>query len=418
MKGRYLSLILVVLMLFSLTSCTANGVTADDEVREFTSEVCDKIIDSDYSFINSHSMIAKEDDQDIEDVLDVYYDNPEWTKAQKKINDYILSTVSYEIDYNSAFCSHATGKGEITVYFKYVDFERLYKSGEASTEKEYYNLLKKYDTMTEKRVKLTYTYKRHKWYLDDYEKIFVDLFTWKDFHYDFVKNYAEYIKDSYWYHYDGGSGNTFSDTLYLEYVIETDNSKIDWAKDCYYVFYIDGVQAYTANITGDSYGFTNEYYAVYNGYLLNNSEPLDPGVYTVEIYDFQDNLLLSDSCEVVESSFTSGAGGKSKTYDFTFGSSKFTQYIDSAGWYELSSTYFDFDIWYSITSQDYEYYYVLLDVNDEEVYRSETFEFPVNKSYVELKFDAADNGMDDLSDIYTLEVYDGDDELILSQPMQ
>ena len=52
------------------------------------------------------------------------------------------------------------------------------------------------------------------------------------------------------------------------------------------------------------------------------------------------------------------------------------------------------------------------------MYKSDTFEFPVNKSYVELKFEADSNGMDDLSDIYTLEVYDGDDELILSQPMQ
>ena len=235
MKVRYIAFLLLVAMLASLTACAGITETADDEVREFTAEVCDSVIAGDYEFFEENSVLDKDKDRDVEDKLDVFYDNDMWDKSQKKISDYIRSTLTYEIDYNSAFASHARKEGEIDVYFKHVDYLGLFKSGKAEDAKEYYKLLKDYDQTVEKRVHITFVMDRRHWELADYEKIFVDLFTWKDFHYDFCVDYSNFVTKTSWAHdYDSGSGNQFENVIYIEFDVKTDGK--DLAIDCYFEF--------------------------------------------------------------------------------------------------------------------------------------------------------------------------------------
>ena len=64
MKVRYIAFLLLVAMLASLTACTGITETADDEVREFTAEVCDSVIAADYEFFEENSVLDKDKDRD------------------------------------------------------------------------------------------------------------------------------------------------------------------------------------------------------------------------------------------------------------------------------------------------------------------------------------------------------------------
>ena len=310
MKVRYIAILLLAAMFASFTACTSITETADDEVREFTSEVCDSVIAGDYDFFKDNSVLDKDKDRDVDDNLDVFYDNDMWDKSQKKINDYIRSTLTYEIDYNSAFASHARKEGEIDVYFKHVDYLGLFKAGKAENAKEYYKLLKDYDQTVEKKVHITFVMERRHWELADYEKIFVDLFTWKDFHYDFCVDYSNFISSTTWVHdYDSGSGDQYENVIYIEFDIKTSDNK-DLSTDCYYeVFFNDDTEPLYQGEFGYNSLYGNSYYALYNGYLLNNGEYLDSGKYTFVCYDFNDNEFWRESCEVSKSSGSSSGSG-------------------------------------------------------------------------------------------------------------
>ncbi len=415
MKVRYIAFLLLVAMLASLTACAGITETADDEVREFTAEVCDSVIAGDYEFFEENSVLDKDKDRDVEDKLDVFYDNDMWDKSQKKISDYIRSTLTYEIDYNSAFASHARKEGEIDVYFKHVDYLGLFKSGKAEDAKEYYKLLKDYDQTVEKRVHITFVMDRRHWELADYEKIFVDLFTWKDFHYDFCVDYSNFVTKTSWAHdYDSGSGNQFENVIYIEFDVKTDGK--DLAKDCYYeVFFNNDTEPlYQGEFVEDSF-YGNTYYALYNGYLLNNGEYLDSGTYTFVCYDFNDNEFWRESCDVTKSSSSSsGSGSSMSSNTVVFGDSDFYDYYISSGWYTTSSDFIEYDIWYDLPSNsDYDLYFELYD-SDGLVYTSDTFTAKSSSSYIELSVEADEAGVDSLAPVECIIVYDSDGKMILS----
>ena len=416
MKGRYISALLIVIMLLSLASCSSDAPTADDEIREFTSEVCTNVIKGDYGFFEDNAILDEEKDRDLDDVLDVYYDNDMWDNYQKKISDYIKESLSYEIDYNSAFASHARKTGEIDVYFKYVDYKGLYKSGKAKDVKDYYKQLKKYDKTVEKKVHITFVMERKHWKLADFEKIFVDLFEWKDFHYEFSKDYSSYISDVEWYHSDGSTGTVFQDVIYLELDIFVDDRSVDLSTDCYYKVFFDGEEIYEADVMAVDY-LERYYYCLYNGYLLNGSKELDAGEYTFTVYDFQDNEIFTETCTVENNGGKNGDGASQGSGRLVeYGESKFTPYITSSGWYQRSADRFEYDIWYdSLKGNEFSYYFELLDDSDNVIYTSETLEVPSNSSYIELYVTRDDAGVDSLtSSVGSIKVYDGDGVIILT----
>lgn len=415
MKGRYISALLVVIMLLSLASCSSDAPTADDEVRDFTKEVCDNVIAGDYNFFEENSLLDEKKDRDLEDVLDVYYDNDMWDKDQKKISDYIKDSLSYEIDYNSAYASHARKTGEIDVYFKYVDYKTLFNTCDCTSIKDYYKELKDYDKTTEQKVHITFVMEKKHWVLADYEKIFVDLFTWKDFHYDFTLDYSKYIEGTEWNGAVGANLDEYHNTIYLELDIFA-SSKVDLSTDCYYKVFRDGEEIYEADVMSSDY-LSKYYYVLYNGYLLNNGEPIDEGTYTITVYDFNDNEVLSESCTVVKDG-DSGSGGVSigSGRSVEFGDSDFVDYISQAGWYERHPSKMEYDIWYSIGSaQSFEYYFELYDADGNVFYTSDTLEISSNSSYIELIVSADDAGVDDIKEsLDTIVVYDGDGKVILT----
>ncbi len=418
MKVRYIAFLLLVSMIASLTACTSITETADDEVREFTAEVCDSVIAADYDFFEENSVLDEKKDRDVEDQLDVFYDNDMWDKSQKKISDYIRSTLTYEIDYNSAFASHARKEGEIDVYFKHVDYLGLFKSGKAENAKEYYKLLKDYDQTVETKVHITFVMERRHWELADYEKIFVDLFTWKDFHYDFCVDYSNFIKKTSWAHdYDSGSGNQFENVIYIEFDVKTDGK--DLAKDCYYeVFFNDDQEPlYQGEFVDDTF-YGDTYYALYNGYLLNNGEYLDSGTYTFVCYDFNDNEFWRESCDVTKSSSSSsgsGSGSSMSSNNIVFGDSEFYDYYISSGWYITNSDFIEYDLWFDLPSnKNYDVYFELYNTDGELVYTSDMFEAKSTSSYVELTVEAADTSVDSLSVVECIIVYDSAGNMILS----
>ena len=421
MKVRYIAFLLLIAMLASLTACVGITETADDEVREFTAEVCDSVIAGDYEFFEENSVLDKDKDRDVEDKLDVFYDNDMWDKSQKKISDYIRSTLTYEIDYNSAFASHARKEGEIDVYFKHVDYLGLFKSGKAEDTKEYYKLLKDYDKTVEKKVHITFVMDRRHWELADYEKIFVDLFTWKDFHYDFCVDYSNYVKSTSWVHdYDSGSGNQFSNVVYIEFVIKTDGK--DLAKDCYYeVFFNNDTEPLYQGEFGDDTFYGNSYYALYNGYLLNNGEYLDSGTYTFVCYDFNDNEFWRESCEVTKSSSSSSSSSGSIMSSSTavLGDSDFCDYYKSSGWYETKSDFIEYDLWYNklSSSADFKIYFELYDDSGKLAYTSDILKIDTSANYIELAVDADTVGVDSLSVIADIIVYDSDGNIVVSDIM-
>ena len=417
MKVRYIAILLLAAMILSLTSCAGITETADDEVREFTAEVCDSVIAADYDFFQENSILDKEKDRDVDDNLDVFYDNDMWDKAQKKVSDYILSTLTYEIDYNSAFASHARKEGEIDVYFSYVDYLGLFKSGQAENIKEYYKLLKDYDKTVEKKVHITYVMERRHWELADYEKIFVDLFTWKDFHYDFVVDYSKFVKSAEFIHeYDGGSGDQYGNTVYIELDIKTDGK--DLSSDCYYKVFIDDAAEATYEGVFVALDFSKDkYFALYNGYLLNNGEYLDSGKYTFVCYDFNDNEFWRESCTVDKSYSSSGSSGSSMSSNqIEFGDSDLLDYYVSSGWYYINKTSFDYDIWYSNlpSGKSFEIYYTISDIDGNVLYTSDLIDVDNNSSYVELSLEADDTDLEDFSDLASIDVYEADGTLVLT----
>ena len=408
MKGRLVTVLLIASMALSLGGCAAVGSTADDEVREFTAEVCENIIDGDYDFFEDNSVLDEEKDRDVDDNLDVFYDNYMWSATQKDISDYIVSTLEYDIDYNSAYASHARKAGEIDVYFTYVDYLRLYKSGQAHDIDEYYSMLKKYDQTCEKKVHITFTMNRRHWLLADYEKIFIDLFTWKDFHFDFSPDYSTKITGTEWEHWGDGVGSTYTNSYYMQLSIYTSDSA-NFAKDTYYQVYFKDKMIFEGDIYDGGMGYC---YAVLYSDLTNDYDYFEEGDYTFIVYDFNDQVLLTEVAHVERDTSSSGySTGIGSSY---YGSHEFSYYISSCGFYDLTDSFVDFDIWYDYIPSKYKIYFCLYDTNGDLKYTSNVLTVSTSSQYIELCANLDDTEFDTMYDLSKIEVYGDNGELVLS----
>ena len=279
-----------------LAGCDSNEQTADEALIEFADKFAGDMISGDLSKIAEDSYVEHMSRSEFEHDLKVFYDNSTWDQPTKDICDQILSTLKYDVDENTVFASYEKGTGEIDITFEYVDYESLYDLDNASDAGTYLDFLKNYDKTVKKTVTLDCVYDDGFWYAADHERVFLDVFEWKDFHFDFVKNYLDYIDSVTWFHEDGSGIAEYTNSVYIELDISVLPSNIEWTKDCFFKVFKDGEQLYDMNLQASSR--SGYYWCGYSSTWMDGGDALKPGTYDIKLYDFKGNVILDRECTV------------------------------------------------------------------------------------------------------------------------
>lgn len=299
MKKVSAVLIALILSLSLLSGCNTNKETADDTLSDFADMVCDYVVKGDYKKIEDCSYLKKISSREFNDTLDYYYDNPAWDSVDREISEQILSTLTFDIDENSIMGSYENEEGEFDVTFEHVDYMSLYKSKASSDKKDFLNRLKDYDKVASSKVHVECVYMDDLWYLEDFEKVLIDVIDWNDQHFDFVRNYNDYIEDYYWNHNDNSRAAEYDDTTEIQLMIEFNDSNVDWSNELYYELIYDGEVIYHADIF-ESSSFLGIYWCGYSSYWFTDGGPLPSGTYRIVVYDFEENVIIDESCSVNE----------------------------------------------------------------------------------------------------------------------
>lgn len=357
----FATIILVSMSLSIITSCDSvrkRKKTADQTVIESTYKFCDAILGYDTDTI---AKLSEDDDSEepISRKLKYYYSNPAWDAYDKKIADAILESMTYRVDKFSVLASYEKEEGTVDVVFSFVDYKKCKEENDSSTKRDFYDILKEYDDTTYIIVPFEYKYDDEgEWVVEDFEKIFIDLFTWKDFDFSAVFDIKSCFESLSVTDYDGGTGLNSDFVNLTEFLVGCDVTKTDddWLS-CYCILYIDGVMYDRSPLYESSlayfYGSVGkcDYFTLFVSY----EDYFQSGDFEVVLYDFNGN-------EIGRTSFTNVADEDDML--FIYGDADAAYDINNAYWstpfdgeyfklvLEMDSIYTGFDSYFTIEDED------------------------------------------------------------------
>ncbi|MCQ2465923.1 MAG: hypothetical protein MJ166_00185 [Clostridia bacterium] len=414
---RFLALGLTVIMLMSML-CSCDEVkkrkkTADEVVIEETEQFCEAMMTANAEVIESLALDDFEDES-CSKVLKYYYNNPAWSNNQRNIADVILESLTYRVDKNSVLASYENKRGTIDVYFTHVDYETCLAENQHSSESDFDDILKTYKKTTYVKVTFDYVYEKHDWLIDDYEKVFIDVFTWKDYEYEFVYDFLSHINkiEVIPSTINTGDGYDYLNVSDFDIGIDTTNNFGEW-EDCMMYLYKDGVEIEDAPVYY-YHGGDYDYYTTYSADYALGQKYYPTGNYEAKFFDDLGNEVTSISFTIEYDSSQKVINKPADTKDFKYGNSPYLEEVSYAYWYKRdTSKDFELDLFlYSDFDGEFEYYYEIGDSEGDNIYyTSDYVEAYSSNQCLEITGDA-DYLPDDIDDI-TIYVYDDENRLIV-----
>lgn len=404
--------ILVSMSLTLITSCDnvrKRKKTADQVVIENTYKFCDAILDYNADVITKLSL----DDNSEEPItrkLKYYYSNPSWDSYDKKIADTILESMTYRVDKYSVLASYEKEVGTIDVVFSFVDYKKCKAENSTSTKKALYDLLQDYEDTTYVIIPFNYVYDDEgEWVVDDFEKIFIDLFKWREYDFSAVFDLKANLEKIEINDYDGRIGSTTDFVNISEFSVDCFVTKDDddWVS-CYFVLYHEGDEYQRSALYDSSIAYffdvsgKGDYFAIFSA-ADRNEYYFPSGNYEVVLYDLAGNELDSLS-------FTN-------TYDqsnqsFVYGDSYAVEDIDSISWaYSFDGERFKLVMdMYSIYT-GFDTYFTIEDIDGNICYESDTY--TLGTVAHKLTLDVELDDFEQPSGRLYLNWYDSNDDLIV-----
>lgn len=288
---KILAAVLSVAMVGSLASCSLFDKSAE-EVQAATEAFCSALDNAKGSKLEK--MIFEPEDDFAEGLQDSL-DNADFDDEDlKAVMDAITESFAYEIDEESIESSAKDGEGSIDVTFSFVDYESV--AGNEDNCKDVETFLAALDDckdVIEKDVTLEFVKDEDSWFLDNYEEVFDEYFAYQDFSIEFMPDFIEMVDYTYWYYTD------ISDS-YEVYYLNAYQMEMD-------IFYTS--EGYEYDWSGCTFDVTHDGANIYNGscdvyssflecHYFAEGDYLEPGNYTITVYDPEGNNIASDSCYV------------------------------------------------------------------------------------------------------------------------
>lgn len=408
--------IAVVISLTFLCSCDnqKDRKTADEVVLSVTKKFCDAILDGDSDVVAELSNDAF-DDESCSKVLKYYYNNPSWDREKKAIADVVLDSLTYRIDKNSVLASYEKGTGTVDVYFSFVDFEKCYKRETYGNLNDFVEDLKAFTETTFRKVTLDYLYIDDEWLLEDYEKAFIDVFTWKEYDFTYVMDFGQNLKTFALYtsnlNYDSNL-DAYVDVSGISAFIDLkDSNAVGWINNYCYL-YFDG-DAISFDSLFYDFEFNHDYVCDFDAQYSIGQKYFPTGDYKIVLFDTTGNNLSEIEFKIVNTDENS-SGNNLNVKEFVFGDSDVLGNIASANWWSrYNGVSFELDLRTIADVDELNLYYKIGDIDENFVYESEMMSFSSNQGFIEI-YDKVDI---DINDAYYLYVYDEDDVLVVRAKM-
>lgn len=413
---KFLTLSIVFAVLASMI-CSCENVrtrkkTADEMVIEVAEKFSAAMLTADTETIEK-IVLDDFEEESCGKILKYYYNNPSWSTSRKKIANEILSTLSYRVDKNSVLASYEREEGTIDVVFTYVDYVKCFEENQYSSESDFDEILADYDKTTYKVITLDLVYEDSDWLIEDFEKAFIDLFSWKEYEFLFVYDFASHLKsmemnDDYVKY---GDTTDYLNLEYFEVGIDVTNSFGDW-ESCYMVLNYEGNEINRSSLY--TWGSSYDYYG-----FFSSVDYLETGNYEVVLYDYIGNKISSFTF-TCENNKNKTSLVKPKSDDiYIYGTSNHLTDVSYAYWFILDDDEFELDIFlYDNWSGDFDCYYTVgYSDTDEMFYTSDEFSSKSTSKILEISGNIDDLNITKTDEEIAFYVYDDDDNLIVKAIM-